>query len=600
MTIRVDGVYDIECADWDRFRCGEILFASGERIVSWDEDTFYDELRALDGVFWAHSGGRYDALWALDRAFDRGDCPKMTPRGAGLMSLRIGNVTLCDSAALWPDKLATVAKLGGTPKLELSLPCICGRACGGYCYLSRKLTPRERKTVETYLHGDCESLLHALCELRDRAAADGISLKPTVGASAWATAQSWLDLPSCAHDLGTYRQIREGAKGGRVEVFGMEADSGERGDIHASYPAALSRVALPEGEPTERDGKSAARAFSRGAIGIYQARLFVPECWVPPLPTREDDRLLYPWGEIAGAWTSYELAYALECGARILGFDGAITWPRSSTWLQPYASRIWSLREQHAASRYEPDRAYAKWLKWAANSLTGKLAQKPESDVYEYIPTTPGHVPEAEDGDAVLRVTSHGRVLAWEQTRIGACAHVEAYAFLTAFARCEHHRQMLAAGDGLLYGDTDSVYSRERVTRRAGDALGEWGYEGPMTDWSALSPKLYRYRCGGAPHCKDHALPEWHVRGKGLPGLTPEGFDALEAGESWVIERGVRGFRDAMRNADALFTRKRLERSVRQVPGWCGGREVSRDGRTMPTTVARYRARVVGGGWFGG
>lgn len=593
MSIRVDGTYDVECAGWDRFLVGEILDADGSRFVSWDEDDFYSELRSRDGHYWAHSGGRYDALWALDRAFLAGDEPKMSPRGAGLLTLRIGGVTLCDSAAIWPDRLSTVARIAGREKLELSLPCKCGKGCGGYCALERKLTARERTLVETYLHADCEVLLEALSEMQERAEEYGLDLRSTVGATAWRTAKAWLDLPDCTHELATYRQIREGTYGGRVEC-GVPLWSGTlyRNDRNASYPAALSQLALPVGTPVIHESPRAARAaWNKGRHGVYGCRVFVPEQSYPPLPARTVDRLLYPTGPIVGAWTRIELEYAVaECGVRIDEIFSAVTWPRTEKVLAPFAERIWSLRDENATSGDARDAACAKWLKWIANSATGKFSQKPESDVYEYVKGR-----ECDDGDPVIRSTPHGYLLAWEKVRVSSCAHVEWGGYLLASARIEEHRQMRHAEDvgRFVYGDTDSVYSTHALSRNMGNGLGQWKLEGTATRWCALAPKLYRFRCDG---CKDHPQGDWHVRGKGMSGLDADGFELLSTPDPenpsqslpWEVDRGVRGLRDALRSDGPVFQRKKMLRRVHRIEGWIGGRELLTDGTTRAPTMERW------------
>jgi DNA polymerase family B len=361
-------------------------------------------------------------------------------------------------------------------------------------------------------------------------------------------------------------------------VFRTQADSGHRYDIHSSYPAALANVSLPEGEGKDCDAREAARAFASGREGIFGALVYVPEMAIPPLPVRTDERLLYPWGPVTGAWTGLTLRNAVAHGCRVMRIDWGYVWASSRPVLAPYAERVWRLRA-NAESRNEKD--WAAWYKWLANSLTGKLAQRPEHESLDFIPAG-DRCPALEFDAPIIKDTELGVWIAVPSVRVDACAYVQWAAYLTSYAHRELHTQLLHAKVPL-YCDTDSVYAKNKLTRRIGPELGEWGYEGSLFGWRAPAPKVYRYV---------NDAGEETVKGKGYSGLDGPGFLALLAGAKWHTDRGVHGLRTAMRKGDGLFQRKNLSRALKATPGWVGGRELDSDGiGTRPTTLARYEAR---------
>lgn len=611
MSLRVAGVFDLEAAHWDRFLVGEALAADGSSVVWWDADMFADWMLSRTGIWYAHAGGRYDMLWLLDIAVRRGLRWDARMRGSGVLSVRIGSLEVRDSFALVPMSLEKAAPIGTYRKTAVGLPCVCGKPrCKAYCALDRiydKGGPdaHEKRKVEEYLHADCLSLYSMLDTLETLATDHGIQLGLSIGGTAWKTAKEWLGLPKCEHEIGRYRRLREGYYGGRTEVFRTRAPEGHRYDIHSSYPAALVRHALPEGHGIPADASRASRHFAAGKPCIIGATVNVPHSNVPPLPMRHPDRLLYPYGSVTGAWTSLELAYAMECGVTVERVGWGHVWETESPFLAPYASRVWKMRADsvatcRCAALPKKDRgcrgcAFGAWVKWLANSLTGKLAERPEHDSLRFLP-----FPEGWDGMDVLRTIDTGSFVRVETLRVSANAHVQCAAFLTAGARTELHRQLVHAPTPL-YCDTDSVYAAEQLTRRIGDELGEWGYEGALTRWHALAPKVYRYF--------DPAKNEWAVRGKGMPGLDSDGFTRLhdhevadgwtEHGLPWDSDTGVEGMRTALRRmgkgeGGSLFVRKYLSRALHAVAGWVGGRELAADGvTTLPVTVERYESREV-------
>jgi hypothetical protein len=576
MTLQVDGTWDIECAEWDRFVVGRWLSVSGETYESWNSADFFGSLCQRRGVWYAHAGGRYDVLWLLTEAAERGIRWSARLRGSGILSVRIGAAEFRDSHAIVPLSLSKAAGLAGSgvQKGSVGLACECGKACPGFCALARPLTGSERAKVSEYLYDDCRVLLAVLDAVDARTRKDGIDLGLTVGGSAWKTAAEWCGLPKCEHDVSRYRRIREGYYGGRVEVFQTRASAGHRYDIHSSYPAALARTALPIGTPAFRTGGKAGADYASGKPGIYAARVCVREANIPPLPVRTKDRLIYPYGSFCGVWTGLELRYAQTAGAKVEAVEWAYVWRASAAIVAPFARRVWRLRDEAAGAG---EKSWAGWYKFLANSLTGKFAQQPEHESLLFVPFAD---PLPEGDLAVLRVGKAGTFLRVSTPpRIDACAHAEWAAYLTAEARTELHRQLVSA-DVPLYCDTDSVYSIQPQIRRIGDELGEWGYEGGLTDWRALAPKVYRYRAPDG---------SWHVRGKGFPGLDYAGFDALESGHDWHVTAGVMGARSALRGGDRMFVRNRLSRALHPTPGWCGGRlHPAGSNVTFPVTMERY------------
>jgi len=559
------GVFDIECQDWDTFVIGATFDGTTLNLYR-DADKMIDKM--LEGGIWyGHNAGRYDSLWFMAELDKRKIESRQTIAGSRILRVEVGSCTVADSLAFIPMGLAKAAKIAGESKAETGLPCVCGKKCGGYCSIRKDMSEPSYKIVAEYLAQDCRALQAVISFLQEYSADNGIELRGTIGSSAWNTAKAWLDLPTAGWTRAEYNMARDGYFGGRVEVFRPQTDHGWRYDIHSSYPAALKRTAIPIGECTVRDDPKAARAAWRKHLpGIYHAKVHVPlDTLIPPLPVRTEDRLAFPVGSFFGAWTEIELRYAMEQGAKVTELCGAITWDTTDKIMAPFCDKVWKLRDREAKAG---NKELATWIKWLANSITGKFAMKPE--------VTACRTSAEDPGDGWSLAHPHGNVWFTTMRRYHACGHVQWSAYLTSEARIELHRQLLAAGENAIYCDTDSVYSRRELTRRIGDDLGEWGCEGKMQEWIALAPKLYRYLDqDGKPH----------VRGKGLSGLTSEGFDKIAAGGTWDDERGVLSFKQAARAGKGLFVRRTLSRKLSDpTTKWYGGRKLIGDS-TVPATL---------------
>jgi hypothetical protein len=559
MTTATIGYYDIEAAHWDTYVCGALLRpgATAPEFFWHDPSTLLDGMLETPGVEWrAHFGGRYDALLLLTLAARAGWTIRVTTRGASVLRARISrpgskraDIVLTDTFGLAPVGLAKLSTAAGgvqkgkldfrevdeNPKMQPGSP------------LGRRLAEYLGADVLALRDGDT-AWRQVLREV------GGVEPSLTLGSTAWRSALRHLE--KCGEDvsepmrLGQYDAGRAGYYGGRVEVFQTAAPSVYRYDRNSSYPAALTLQPVPVGR----------RRYSRswnGEEGTVWARVHVPETRHPPLPVRLKGRLVYPHGTFDGVWSAVELRHAMAHGARIEAIHSARIAAKTSSALRDWCLTVWAARVERPA--------WNGLLKLFANSLTGKLAQRPERADVAYVP-----LEKLPKGAELLTAPKDG--MAWyrkERLQLSPCARPEWAAYLTAEARCELHRQLEAAGDQSAYCDTDSVYSRAPLARNLGADLGQWKFEGTGDGWHARAPKLYRYASDG----KDV------VKARGQRGLTAEGYERLTAprrpGEetpTWTTDAGVESLLSTLSDGEVSFRRQIISRGVRDIDGWCGGR----------------------------
>jgi len=597
--VNLNGFFDIETQDWDKFVCGG-LTTDGETIrYYWDENQFGYALLALEGDVWAWNGGLYDAIWLADWLERKRIKFTCTFAGTRIVSLTLGSLRVRDSAALIPMSLQKASTALGEPISKATgLICSCNRSCGGYCRIRRYMPDDERMVLETYLGIDVRTGWQVMEALFNHAARAGYELTATVGGSVWRTMKEMLGIGPAFWLRGRdYEQARAGYYGGRVFVGQLLASAGHRSDVHSAYPAALSSVSLPHGEYVTLASEKAAKALDNERPGIYEATVDIPESFIPPLPWRSSSgRIIYPVGIARGSWSLPELRYALdECGCTLVRIHSAIVWSDTEVLFDGLMNQGFAVRGQ-----FPPKTAFYDWQKWFMNSGTGKFAERPEKEQMLFnLPATeimfcnPGNPLHWDKGcrwgrcsgwcGAMTPLTFDGNI--WLQTkwRLSDCAHVQWAAYLTATQRIKWHRAALRT-HGVIYGDTDSIYSVDRLPSDCyGEALGTFGYEGSLAQWVCIAPKTYAY------------LDENGVfvcRGKGIPNIDEKAWRAFERGETVIVDRGVSGLRSAARNSRAgatLFSRKHLERKRhgRTTPGsYIGDRRILSDGYTTgPITV---------------
>ena len=598
--LQVDVFLDIETETWDRFVLGGLLDCrDGSYRSTRDARELVEWLLRRGGHVWTWNGGLFDSLWLAHELRDLGLRFTAALAGPRVTRLDCEGLVVRDAVALIPMALQKAALMAGiTLRKDTGLPCRrdCAerkrnkKPCGGYCSIRVGMPEQHFDLLDKYLRLDCEAGAAALQAVIREAERCGYELTGTVGGSSYRTLSKLAGLePAVWPDAETYKLARSGYYGGRTEVFRPRASRGFAYDINSAYPAALTQVALPVGAMRWLTGPKAERSFAYGVEGIFVARVEVPEdLFLPPLPKRTPGgRLVYPVGFFEGAWTGLELRAAIERGV-VASIDSALVWSDAEPVMADALLEGWSNR---ARAKTENE-TLAGWHKWFCNSYTGKLAEAPEKERVVCNPL------DEEVKICRCPVTKRGRCYcgAWRPLdktgqlwgapfwRLSACSHVHFAAYLTAWTRVTLLGQMEADGQGgrtMVYCDTDSVKAIAPRSDDIGEELGEFKDEGEWEDWTSPAPKVYRYR--------DRATGKVHVKGKGLPGLTAEGFAAFAAGEPVVVERGVMSLRQAARHGGKLFARRRLERASHADGEHFGGR-VLRGDLTFPRTYSEVVA----------
>lgn len=626
--IEIDRFFDIETADWTKFAVGGVITAGTEEYFwTTNESEFFWQLVSPGrGTVWSWNGGKFDMLWLLDMARKLHSTSKIdltckiSTAGPRITSVQCNGVTFRDSVAICPFSLQKAASIAGiTMSKDTGVSCICGEDCGGYCGVTPELDgmiSTERDAFIEYLRLDNLAGLRIMEAIIAEAERCDYTLTGTIGGSSFKTAKQTLGLESANWRSGSeYSLARQAYFGGRVEVFQPTAEKGFSYDINSAYPAALVSTPLPCGERIECTREKARRAYLRGREGLYMARVVVPEMFVPPLPKRlQSGRVAFPVGEFSGIWPATELREAESLGCDV-DITGGLVWAEARPIFSEYMAKVWKHRDEN-----RDNKGLNLWHKFFANSLTGKLAERPDKERIVMFPPAqdikwcPGGKckPQCSSPDAARSCGQsaccdkkhRGGCGAWRMLdldatlytapfwRISECAHVHWAAYLTATARIQLGRQLRADGQGglsSLYCDTDSVYATapryedvetpEEVAARGEKTLGKWGYDGPIEDWLAVAPKLYRYT--------NSDTGKQAIKAKGLSGIDREQFDAFVRGEKVEMSRGVKSFKSACKDkSGSLFVRKHLVRSNRSDGIHYGSRVLRKDGKTYPQTMA--------------
>lgn len=522
-------------------------------------------------------GGGYDFLYLISITPEI----KWSCRLAGgnvASATNDGHAALRDVNRLFPGSLADWTGR----KEALGLECECGLDCGGYCSIRVDMPDTQWRRLRDYCENDTRILHDQYAADVARSEAEGWQMRDrsgrvrmTCGGVAWATAVRVCDLDARAVDRGEYRAARRGYYGGRCEVgatwLPAEQDPIWRYDVHAMYPWALT-LDVPHGEPCIMHGEQAAQALAQQRPGVYTGVVKLPDRDIALLPHRyrgknegvmTKDRLVWSTGIVEGTWSHVELSWALDNGAEMLSLKQGRVYPEESPLYRDYVHFYYDRRNKAAA---EGDDRWAGVLKWRGNSLTGKLAQRPDNHSVRVLAKDEDPLPLMQAGWSWLR----GRIwVSPSSNNVPACARPIHAATLTSRAHVRLGERLLRHEGRWAYCDTDSTYLMDEDNRDVHPSeLGWYGFEGCGTEWLAPAPKVYAYLADNGKR---------RIKCKGVPRIKWGDFLALLDGETIENARGVEKLKSGK-----SFTRRCLKRSLKGVPGFVGTRRVIGGGRTRP------------------
>lgn len=298
----------------------------------------------------------------------------------------------------------------------------------------------------------------------------------------------------------------------RVEVLEETCDAGYYYDINSSFPYAMTKPVpgnyLGSGKrlPDDLDG----------SLYMAEVDITIPESFLPPIPTRLEGRLFFPFGSWRTWLTGIDIALLVREGGRINRVYEVMKFAPNED-LKEYAHHIYSMR----AKATDPFRR--ELLKLLLNSLYGKFGERTEKQVMHVYPNLSvlerlkGQYP----GDEIEKIKLMPGVYVEDIDKDIPHEHVPIAAYITARARRTLYDFLTYSRD-CYYCDTDGFATTDQFPTSS--ELGglklekmltsEIDDEGEVYNSEFIAPKVYRLR--GEIEDKGEWKPTTIVKAKGF------------------------------------------------------------------------------------
>lgn len=460
-------VMDIETTKWTKVRL--VGFYDGQEYVDFRsvEDFLHHFLRRKY-EFWkcfAHFGSGFDFNFILEAMENDPELNKFRMKilsNNGVSMIRIYDHyksdrtwTFLDSHRLLPKAQADLTKSFNVEHKKLDVN-------------RSNLDSLNYEELRHYNEFDCKGLYEVLKSYESWFDDYGIALKATTASQAMSLFRSTLKYPIPVLKPKVEQFIRKSYYGGRVEVFKMKCNEKfYYYDVRSLYPSVMKKFPMPVGTPHRTN------VFHDDKIGFYKCSVKIPDMYLPPLPTVQNHKLLFPIGKFEGIYSSAELKLAADMGCQ---FDVDYGYYFQEDYIfNEYIDKMYPLKENG-------DSATRDIAKLMLNSLYGKFGQNRKKLILmKYIGADlKGKIPYDQE-----------HALYQEETNSRATFIIPSIAsWITSCARTELMKWLLKSGEqNIYYCDTDSVVSTKPLP--IGKGIGELKLEYEGNRAIFLLPKMY-------------------------------------------------------------------------------------------------------------
>lgn len=355
------------------------------------------------------------------------------------------------------------------------------------CFTKKPKTETQLEELIKYCENDAEISRVFFNNFIVKFANDNkVKLKSTIASTSLADfRRNYLNKWYKVEPIEIHNKIFKAYYGGRTEVF-------KRGtfknvncyDINSLYPSVMVKK-LPNPN-SFIDISSSSQYHIDHYEGVSYVEGFQEERYIPILPVRFKDKLVFPCGIIKGFYTHIELREAQKNGFNVKYIGSGVIYTKECTIFKRFVESKYKTRKYQKSNK-DPMEIMTKLT---MNSLYGKFAfnYRESNSLIPVNDLSPKQVENAtyiEDlGNGFISLSSSSDLPTNYSFPIFSC-------YITAHARLKIWREMEKVKENLVYCDTDSMFLNDNKTIDSSDVLGEFKHEYFKEEAIFVKPKMY-------------------------------------------------------------------------------------------------------------
>ena len=461
-------ILDFEAREWTNFFIGSIYDGRKWELFDNIKDVWrYIELDTFNNpVYFAHNGGKYDYLMLLVYGYNNGKDMHIIPQGSRILQMIINNAQMLDSLMILPEGLGKLAPKFGFQKGELN-------------YHNIEQEMKDGKVIP-YLKNDCYILYEILKRYNESLVKLGYHLDMTLATIANKIYRKMYYEKKWNIDYPHNDILRDSYSGGRTEPFKQytEVEGLNYDDINSCYATAMLNR-LPSGKVTEISREKEIKRILDidDSVGFLKCRVYCDEnMYMPVLPYKAHNKLLFPVGVFSGIWTFHEIRKALSTEKyKLLEIDKAWYYPNADYIMKDFAIDFYN---QRIKSETDSDKLIFKII---LNAAYGKFGIRPERERFKIINSSDPHDADGYKpyfGNIWIEkyITKH------DNARVAIASYITSYARLLLYKYLDKNTY---------YCDTDGIFTTSDFSKDYGEGLGQLKHK-RYKYGEFILPKLYR------------------------------------------------------------------------------------------------------------
>lgn len=486
--------FDIETeGDLNKFVMGSIIGDDNIKAIFWNKEKFINYLirnanHILRHGYITATNLQFDILGLLTETSKFKDIEPLI-RNSKMLCCKLGidkynkkKLTFIDTLSFAPFSVAKWGKILKIPKLKEPK-----------CFTRKPKNDEERKELAIYNLNDSYITYKAIKFLQKGFNDLGAKLKITISSTA-------LDLYRRKFQKYIYFQpqkellqyLYKGYYGGRCEVI-------KRGriknlkyyDVNSLYPYVMTRE-YPNPNHFKLSNCITMNTL-RDYEGVAQVKIKAPDLYIPYLPFRTEQKLLFPEGIFTGYYSFFELRKALELGYKIIKFyDGLIYFKK----FYPFSDYV-NVNYKERLKYQKENNEMEIIPKLSLNSLYGKFAQKIESKE-KIIHESKVDMEFINKHDNIFR-SGNFFIVNEAYDKIPNFVNPIFSIYTTAYARDVLYNLITKKAEKTFYYDTDSLITS--IDLQTSERLGKLKLVDNISEGILVKPKMYilgdNARCKG-------------------------------------------------------------------------------------------------------
>lgn len=466
--------FDIETFDWDKiYAIGYTADGINANIIAdKDKNNSYFIKWLLDNVsedvIYSHNGGKFDMLFVFDYCVAHNiDILGIKIIHSSLASLKIKykgkKLEFRDSYLILPSSLKKLTNSFNVAHKKLEMDYSIGI---------------DDLRFKEYFIND----ILGLYELLQDAQRMGLTNKLTIAS---ASMNEYLTKYSAVKPAPLTNNIRSKLTnfyyGGRTEVFKRTGEGLFYYDINSLYPYVMSNYKYPE---INSSYELTMNAADMDDCDFIYCDIKAPEINIPLLPTKINNKLIFPLGSFASFITNNEYKAALSLGYKFR-FRYGLKASGTGYIFKDFVNTNYAIKKSASGAKREIAKLFL-------NSLYGKFGQRHTQIKYVIKSLSDLNNKSAITDDDLVFIIGNKYIKPVTMATHSLYERLDIAMQITANARLELYKLMQRADMDVYYCDTDSIFTSKEL--KVSDMLGDIKFESEVQEFIAIAPKFYGYK----------------------------------------------------------------------------------------------------------